>query len=99
MSTAYDLNFYKAVHETAESSATQVIPTVIDIVNPTTVIDVGCGSGTWLSVLKQNGVSQVLGVDVGYVDRQFMLIADDEFQRVDLAKPFELTGEFDLRCV
>jgi len=37
----------------------QIVPLLIKIFNPTSVIDVGCGIGTFLSVFKDNGVKQL----------------------------------------
>ena len=53
------------------ASAEQVVPFIIELVKPESVIDVGCGVGTWLSVYKRLGVPEVLGVEnehIKYVD-------------------------------
>ena len=46
-------------------SAERVLPLVFDLIAPTSVVDVGCGDGAWLSVAKSLGVARVLGVDNG----------------------------------
>lgn len=71
------------------------MPLLIDLVHPTSVVDVGGGTGAWLSVFKQLGVKNVLCID-GYVNDDILLIDKDEFLPLDLSKPFSGIGEYDL---
>ena len=60
-------------------------------------VDVGCGVGTWLSVLRENGVSDVLGVDGGWVDPGLLVIPKENFKQVELDKmDIRLPRKFDL---
>lgn len=71
-------------------AAKEVVPMLIKWFNPNSVIDVGCGLGTWLSVFKDQGVGFVQGVDANYVDRSLLLISEDEFYVADLDQHLEL---------
>ena len=52
-------------------------------------IDLGCGVGTFLKVLKQRDKNiTVCGVDGDYIQRDMLVIAPDEFQPWDLKKPY-----------
>ena len=71
-----------------------LLPLVFERVRPRSVVDVGCGIGTFLQVCKDLGVSEVLGVDGDWVDRSLLFghISPDEFRVVDLTSgsPLEL---------
>jgi SAM-dependent methyltransferase len=63
------------------------------LVRPTSIVDVGCGTGSFLSVFKKNGVREVLGVDGDWAKPD---LAPGEFQPADLSKPLALNRRFDL---
>lgn len=42
---------------------------MLELYTPESVVDVGCGVGTWLAAFAQHGVDDVLGVDGDYVAR------------------------------
>lgn len=96
MSQIYDDVFYDQQVEGSLASARAVVPLVCDMFTPKTVVDVGCGLGTWLSVFKQHGVETVTGIDGDYVSRNRLLIAQDEFVAGDVTQPLQVTGRFDL---
>lgn len=92
MSFKYPLTFYN------ERSSALILPHLFKIVKPNTILDIGCGIGTWLSMAKKFGVKNVLGVDGEYVDRNLLrkYLVDDEFVSHDLTMPLELRRRFDL---
>jgi cyclopropane fatty-acyl-phospholipid synthase-like methyltransferase len=92
----YDRDFYQDQVAGSLQSAREVIPAVVALVQPRSVVDVGCGMGTWLSVLREHGVEDVMGLDGEYVDREKLLIPRDRFVARDLTKDFELERKFDL---
>lgn len=63
---------------------------------PRSVVDVGCGTGTWLRVFKEKGVANILGFDGDNVDFQQLHIHKSEYKVVDLSQPVELEQKFDL---
>lgn len=73
-----------------------VVPILFDITSPKSVLDVGCGIGTWLKVFAEHGVSDYLGVDGEYVDLSMLEISKDNFQAQDLRKKWNLKRKFDL---
>ena len=46
-----------------------IVPVITDVLNPQSVVDVGCGIGTFLHVFKKNGVTDILGLDGRWVNR------------------------------
>jgi len=67
-----------------------------EYVEVSSVLDVGCGQGAWLSVWKSLGVKEILGLDGGYVEKARLLIEPGEFVAHDLRTPFDLERRFDI---
>lgn len=77
-------------------SAREIVPFIVELVKPNSVIDVGCGLGAWLSIFAENGVEEVLGIDGDYVDIERLKIPMSSFLTRDLKQPFTLEQVFDL---
>lgn len=93
MSTT-SFKFNDAAYNT--NSAKSVIPFLTDKFKIESVIDIGCGTGTWLAVAKENGINDIIGLDGAYVDRSFLHIESDLFKEQDLSKTFNLNRKFDI---
>lgn len=92
----YTEQFFHQMRADASGSAGVIVPLVINWVRPRSVIDVGCGTGTWLAAFRSQGVEDVLGIDGDYVDRAMLEIPSDRFRAHDLVTPLRLGREFDL---
>ena len=92
----YKAHYYKRLREGARRSAEVVVPLIIEWVRPESVVDVGCGLGTWLAVLAEHGVSDLVGVDGDHVDRTMLEIPQERFVPHDLREPLRLDRTFDL---
>jgi SAM-dependent methyltransferase len=99
-SQIYARKFFAQHHDGSVRSAQRLLPIVFDLIHPRSVIDVGCGIGTWLSVAQQLGVSDFIGLDGDYVDRAMMLIPEEKFIACDLNRPLPVDRPFDMAiCV
>ena len=96
MTQPYTTSFYEENREGSRRSAEAVVPLVMQFVRPQSVIDIGCGVGTWLSVFKEHGVGDFYGVDGSWVDRSALEIPTERFLEEDLTGPFRLDRSFDL---
>jgi SAM-dependent methyltransferase len=94
--SAYGADFYAYQQAGSLSSAGVIVPAVCDLVRPSSVIDVGCGVGTWLSMFARSGVADLLGLDGGYVPRSDLQIPVERFRETDLSQPFAVPRVFDL---
>ncbi|MFI5329502.1 MAG: methyltransferase domain-containing protein [Desulfobaccales bacterium] len=92
----YSNDFYENRVKYTLDSAKEIIPIIIGLIKPKSVVDVGCGTGEWLSIFKQYGVTTVLGIDGDYVTPKNLKISDQEFLPFDLKKPLRLERESDL---
>jgi hypothetical protein len=77
-------------------SAKKVVPALLSLISPQSVVDVGCGVGTWLSVFRGSGINDVLGVDGSYVRTDALLIPHECFLPRDLTSPIGVGRRFDL---
>ena len=93
---SYTEEFYEFVREGSKESAKEIIPIIFEFIQPKSVIDVGCGVGTWLSVFQAHGVEDVWGIDGDYVDKNAIEIPKERFLTFDLKSPFRLNRQFDL---
>lgn len=82
------------VHNT--KAAQHIVPKIIELYSPKSVIDVGCGIGTWLFVFKENGISDYLGVDGDFLNRKMLMIESEKFIATDLSKTFSQPRKFDI---
>jgi SAM-dependent methyltransferase len=96
MSQPYSETFFSDQQSASRRSASRVVPIVVDLVRPASVIDVGCGVGTWLAEFMQAGVQDVQGIDGEYVNRDMLHISKDAFRAHDLTKPLALDRRFAL---
>ena len=92
----YTKDFFAQLREQSRRTAEVVVPLVLDLASPRSVVDVGCGTGTWLTVFLEHGVSDVFGVDGAYVDERALEIPRERFLAHDLRRPLELDRRFDL---
>lgn len=78
------------------NAARKILPRVFKHVPVKSVLDIGCGTGTWLQVVEELGVNDYLGIDGDWVDRSQLVISSNKFLSSDLTKPLELGRKFDL---
>jgi SAM-dependent methyltransferase len=93
---AYTSEFYNRHHPDCERSAERVVPLLLSLFAPGSVLDVGCGDGTWLKTFATAGICDYLGVDGGYVQREVLQIPNERFAQHDLTLPLDLKRRFDL---
>lgn len=96
MSQPYTADFFAAHRDGARRSARVIVPLVLELVSPRSVIDIGCGDGTWLAAFREYGAEDVQGIDGDYVDRDRLQIPRERFRAHDLARLLELDRTFDL---
>ena len=92
----YGQDFYDEIEQGSLQSAAIIVPRLVSLVRPQSVLDVGCGRGAWLAIFQNLGISKILGIDGAHVDRARLLIPSEFFESLDLNRPFELSGRHDL---
>jgi SAM-dependent methyltransferase len=92
----YGADFFRGQCEGSKRSAKIVLPLVLNLVPARSVIDIGCGVGTWLAAAGELGIDDVLGVDGDHVDPRQLQIDAARFAAHDLSAPFTAPRRFDL---
>src|SRR5436309_8946767 len=82
--------------ESVRRSAEEIVPLVMKLVPAKSVVDVGCGLGTWLAVFREQGATETLGIDGEWIDRNHLEIPSESFMAFDLTQPLRLDRRFDL---
>jgi len=75
-----------------------IVPILIEALNPRSVVDVGCGTGTFLKIFEKEGITDIMGFDGEWVNKDILLknISSDKFQEVDLEKEVPINRKYDL---
>lgn len=96
LQAVYSAAYFDEMEAEVARSAEVVVPLLLELVQPASAIDIGCGRGTWLSVLRRHGVARIRGVDGAHVLRESLQIAPEEFLAADISQPLQVGGDYDL---
>lgn len=92
----YSTNYYERLRNGSHTSAREIVPLVLDWIAPESVVDVGCGTGTWLSVFQAHGVEDILGIDGNNLEEDLLEIPGERFMAADLTQDLTIDRRFDL---
>jgi 2-polyprenyl-3-methyl-5-hydroxy-6-metoxy-1,4-benzoquinol methylase len=81
----------------AAASARAAVPEILNVLpDARSVVDVGCGAGTWLAQFRVAGIATVKGYDGGEVAPEQLQIPPECFETVDLTAPPAVDRRYDL---
>ncbi len=94
----YDNGFFMRRETRVVASARALVPRLVELFAPRSVIDIGCANGLWLEAFRENGVKAARGIDGPWVPRDQLRIPAEDFITIDLQHcplPYRLgaTGE------
>ncbi len=95
---AYDDSYYLRRQEKSLTSAAKIVEHLSKYHSPKTVIDIGCGRGSWLKAFDDSEVTKKVGVDGPWNTQTDMLDSQIQFFQSDLANPesIQIEGRFEL---
>jgi SAM-dependent methyltransferase len=93
----YDAEYYAEIADTSRPSANVIAPILMERFSPSSVLDVGCGSGAFLDAFHKQGVRDTVGVDGPFAPAETVREHGHEFVAVDLeGSRLSLGRTFDL---
>jgi len=97
MKNIYDREFYRTMHQQSVYAARTVLAEIFSVCPEIrSVVDLGCGTATWLAVLRESGIRDIQGLDGPWVKEEFLHIPLENFRPVDLENPIDLGRKYDL---
>jgi SAM-dependent methyltransferase len=83
--------------EAGARSAAFVVPALCNLFPwVRSVVDVGCGTGTWLHEFELHGVPKLLGLESGDIPARLLQIEPSQFRIADFGESWVIEDRFDL---
>lgn len=76
----------------------EIVPYIMDLLHPHSVVDVGCGLGTFLRAFKEKGVQEIQGIDGPWCRKELLFenMQPEEFLETNMESVIVLDRKFDL---
>ncbi len=84
----YNAAFYQGQSEESYHSAKAYFAILHEYIRPQSVIDIGCGVGTWLKAAHEKGAQTLIGIDGPWNSQEAMCTPSIAFIPTDLNLPF-----------
>ena len=94
--SVYTSSVYATRDAATRHAAERILDTVFEHIPAETVLDVGCGTGTWLAVCREKGISDLLGLEGPWLPDDVVEVPAQHIRRTDLDKGLEIDSTFDL---
>lgn len=96
LASRYDEAFYKSTVDDSLRSARKCAAHLVTLHRPRSVIDFGCGRGTWLKAFSEHGAQRLVGLDGCHNSQEAMIDSSIEFIGCDLEHIPRVAERFDL---
>lgn len=90
----YSAEFFASKLEGAQRSANAIVPIVLELVNVSSTVDIGCGRGAWLAAFQEHGIVKIHGVDG--IEPELFLLDKEYLQSENLETLTNLDDKYDL---
>ena len=91
----YSEKYYERRRNLSLTSAGKTLHHLKKFYDFSTVVDFGCGTGTWLKVCQEIGCKNTLGLD-DYAEETLLEIPKENFLRKNIGESIELKKKYDL---
>ncbi len=92
----YAEGFFNDLAKGVANSASVTVPIIKELLNPQSVVDLGCGDGGWLKAFRESGIEDILGIEGDYVKNIETQIPKEYYQYHNLETEFKSERKFDL---
>jgi len=96
LAALYTPAFYNGQSPTSFDAGSTMLPPVLELVRPASLVDVGCGVGTWLAAAEKLGVGTLVGIEGPWVHTEQLKSPRIRLVTHDLEQPLPLRERFDL---
>lgn len=86
----YTDRFFQYANSGSIISAQELLPRLYEAFPIGSALDIGCSLGAWLSMWRELGVEDVIGVGGYYVPRDKLFIPQEGFIATDLISGFDI---------
>ena len=95
--SVYQSNYYHKRNNWTAPSVKAIMQIILPIYKPNSIIDQGCGSGSWLhTISKEYKISDFLGVDGQWIDENEFLIPQRNFKAHNFQDVYTPSRKFDM---
>jgi SAM-dependent methyltransferase len=92
----YSRSFFAQMDQAQAASYAVLAETIVERLHPSSVVDVGCGSGGLLAALARHDVPRLLGLESSPDGVRLARRRNVDVRVCDLSKPFKLDESFDV---
>ena len=96
MTDQYSTQFYANQSTDSYRAGQVILPRIFELLHPGSVVDVGCGVGTWLAAAGELGAERLVGYEGDWVEDRMLRDPRIELRRQDLEQPIVADERFDL---
>jgi hypothetical protein len=93
---SYDNTFYSNQVNASLKSASVILKVLFDLYIPKSILDIGCGHGTWLYQAQKLGASTLHGIDGPWVSQADMLSNEIQFTPANMEVDVPIDRKYDL---
>ena len=84
------------LHALKQESARAIFSIVCPLLKCSSILDVGCGIGSFLSVAHEHGAGDIAGIDGPWIEKTRLKIPEEAFSVADLSGSIDIGRKFDL---
>lgn len=90
------INYDHSINNHSSDAPAAVVPYILSLFPANSLLDVGCGTGVWMSAFQRHGVKDLFGVDGVPISGRTFLLPSELFSCIDLSCEWKLNRNFDL---
>ena len=77
-------------------AASRIVPIISKMFKPQSVLDVGCGTGDFLKIFSEQGITDLAGVDGTWLDMTKLVVPQEMIRICDLEQGFNFSRRYDV---
>ena len=91
----YDKSFYESTHSHVYS-AQKIFEIIFKHLKPRSIIDIGCGSGSWLKAASEMGVKNLTGIEGNWLKPEMLIAENINLLIHDISSSLPRLSKYDL---